>query len=115
MWIEGGRLTAIDEALEHGRTDVDRLLDQVLAGADAQESTLATCPVCRRDLVRQPLAATGVYASRCPGGHGAWAPAGALEALRRFVETHASAAARARRRTRVLTRILLILLVAAPV
>ena len=114
MWIEGGRLTAIDEALERGRIDVDRLLDEVLASAGTQPGAIAACPVCRRDLVRQPLAASGVYASRCPEGHGAWAPAGALEALRRFVDRHVSAEARAKRRVRMLTRVLLILLVATP-
>jgi hypothetical protein len=60
MWIEGGRLAAIDKALHHDRSEVDRLLDEVLASAGTQDGALRGCPVCRRDLVRQPLAATGV-------------------------------------------------------
>ena len=115
MWIEGDRLAVIDEALQRRRSDVDRLLDDVLASAGTQTGAIVVCPACRRDLVRQPLAAPGVYASRCPEGHGAWAPVDALEALRRFVDKHASAEARARRRVRLLTRVLLIVLVAAPV
>jgi hypothetical protein len=115
MWIDGGRLAAIDQALEDDRSAVDRLLADVAAGAATQREALSACPVCRRDLVRQPLAATGVYASRCPADHGAWAPDAALQALQRFVETHASREARARRRLRVLTRVFLVLLVAAPI
>jgi hypothetical protein len=115
MWIDGGRLAAIDQALEHGPSEVDRLLADVLAGADTQRDVLSVCPGCRGDLVRQPLGATGVYASRCPAGHGAWAPDAALHALQRFVETHASAEARARRRVRLLTRVFLVLLAAAPI
>jgi hypothetical protein len=115
MFIQEQRFQALGAADESERVaEVDRLLADMLAGG-AHAGVPTSCPLCRRDLVRQPLAATGVYASRCPDGHGAWAPADAVEALRRFVETHASAAARTRTRLRVLTRVALIVVVAAPV
>ncbi|MEX2147154.1 MAG: hypothetical protein WED01_09105, partial [Candidatus Rokuibacteriota bacterium] len=115
MFIQEQRFQAIGAADERERVaHVDRLLADMLTGG-TQADVPASCPLCRRDLVREPLAATGVYASRCPDGHGAWAPADAVEALRRFVDTHASAAARARTRLRVLTRVLLIAVVVAPV
>jgi hypothetical protein len=116
MFIQEQRFQALGAADERERVaEVDRLLADMLAGAGAQAGVPTSCPLCRRDLERQPLAATGVYASRCPDGHGAWAPADGVEALRRFVDAHASAAARTRARLRVLTRVLLIAAVAAPV
>jgi hypothetical protein len=42
-----GRLAAIDQAPEHGPSEVDWLLADVLAGADAQRDAVSACPGCR--------------------------------------------------------------------
>src|SRR5438094_7959886 len=113
MWIEGERLQVIDSALERGRrAEVEQLLADVVrtpAGADAIPSA---CPTCRRDLIRNPLPGVGLFVSACPDRHGAWMTSDVVETLRRFVDEHATVAAKKRHQLRVLNRLLVILGVA---
>jgi len=110
MWIEGERLQVIDSALERGRrAEVEQLLADVFrtpAGADAIPSA---CPTCRRDLIRNPLPGVGLFVSACPDRHGAWMTSDVVETLRRFVDEHATLAAKKRHQLRVLNRLLVIL------
>lgn len=116
MWIASDRLQLIDAALEGGRRDdVDRLLADILTSDPAPEGIPTACPSCRRDLIRNPLPAVGLYVSTCPDRHGAWMTADVVETLGGFVAEHATLAAKKRHQLRVLNRLLMVLAVVAPV
>src|SRR5258705_6082692 len=112
MWLEGGRLQQIDTALEGDRpTSIDAVLADILNGARVQQSVPTACPSCRRDLLRHPLPVAGLFVSRCPDGHGAWMDPSVADGLQRFVETHASVAARRRHQVRLLRVVLAIFVI----
>lgn len=116
MWIASDRLQLIDAALEGGRRDdVDRLLADILTSDAAPGRIPTVCPSCRRDLIRNPLPAVGLYVSSCPDRHGAWMTADVVETLRGFVAEHATLAAKKRHQLRVLNRLLIVLAVVVPV
>jgi hypothetical protein len=109
MWLEGSRLQQIDTALEGDRpTSIDQVLADILKGAHVQQAVPTACPACRRDLVRHPLPVAGLFVSRCPDGDGAWMDPSVADGLQRFVETHASVAARRRHQVRLLRVVLVI-------
>lgn len=109
MWLEGTRLQQIDTALEGDRpTSIDQVLADILKGARLQQTVPTACPSCRRDLIRHPLPVAGLFVSRCPDGHGAWMDPSVADGLQRFVETHASVAARRRHQIRLLRVVLVI-------
>lgn len=109
MWLEGARLQEIDTALEAGGpTNIDQVLADILKGARVQQTVPTACSSCRRDLVRHPLPVAGLFVSRCPDGHGAWMDPSVADGLQRFVETHASVAARRRHQLRLLRVVLVI-------
>jgi len=111
MWLEDGRLRQIDTVFQAGRpTNIDQVLADILSGARVQQEVPSACPSCRRDLVRHPLPVAGLFVSRCPDGHGAWMDPSVADGLQRFVETHASVAARRRHQVRLL-RVLLVVFV----
>lgn len=113
MWLEGDRLQVIDSALEAGRRDdVDRLLADIFQTEAGQSTVPTACLSCRRDLVRTALPHVGLFVSSCPAGHGAWMGSDVVERLRRFVDEHASVAARKRRQLKILNRLLAMLGVA---
>ncbi len=115
MWIASDRFQLIDEALEGGRRDdVDRLLADILTSDAAPGQIPTACPSCRRDLIRNPLPAVGIYVSTCPDRHGAWMTADVVETLRGFVAEHATRAAKKRHQVRVLNRLLVVFAVIAP-
>ncbi|MBI4255745.1 MAG: hypothetical protein HY616_11795 [Candidatus Rokubacteria bacterium] len=106
MWFEPGRVQALGAALHDGRGDeVDRLLKDIFAGR-AAEDVPATCPTCRRDLVRTPLADCDLFVSACPEQHGAWLSRAEGERLQALVGTHAVARARKRHVLRILLVVL---------
>jgi len=112
MWLEGGRLQQIDTALEGDRpTSIDAVLADILNGARVQQSVPTACPSCWRDLLRHPLPVAGLFVSRCPDGHGAWMDPSVADGLQRFVETHASVAARRRHQVRLLRVVLVIFVI----
>ena len=109
MWFESGRVQALGTALHDGRREeVDRLLEDILTGARTGEAIPATCPSCRRDLVRTPLPDVDLFVSSCPAQHGAWLSRTEGERLRALVGGHAAA----RARTRHVLRVLLVVLAA---
>jgi len=113
MWIEGNRLQVIDSALERGRRDaVEKLLADIFRSNAKHGEIPTTCPTCRRDLVRNALPGVGLYVSACPDRHGAWMTNDVVETLRRFVDEHATLAAKKRHQLRVLNRLLVVLAVA---
>ncbi len=106
MWFEPGRVQVLGTALHDGRGDeVDRLLEEVLAGR-ATEDVPATCPTCRRDLVPTPLAESDLFVSACPGQHGAWLSRAAGERFCALAGAHAGARARKRQVLRILLVVL---------
>lgn len=106
MWFEPGRVQALGTALHDGRGDeVDRLLEDIFASR-AAEDVPATCPTCRRDLVRTPLADGDLFVSTCPAQHGAWLSRAEGERLRALVGAHAVARARKRHVLRILLVVL---------
>src|SRR2546425_11371465 len=110
MWIEGNRLQVIDSALERGRRDdVERLLADIFKSNAKQGEIPTTCPTCRRDLIRNPLPGVSLFVSACPDRHGAWMTSDVVETLRRFVDEHATLAAKKRHQLRILNRLLVIL------
>jgi len=116
MWIGSDRFQLIDAALEDGRRDdVDRLLADIFTAEASSGRVPTSCPSCRRDLIRNPLPAVGIYVSTCPDRHGAWMTADVVETLRGFVAKHATLAAKKRHQIRVLNRLLIVLAVVAPV
>ena len=97
MWIATEGLTRIDTTVRRGRTaEVDRLLSDVLLEPPARTAMPFTCPTCRRDLVRQPLAIADLFVSACPAGHGGWLGPEVAESLRRFMSARAAAESRRR-------------------
>ena len=97
MWIATDGLTRIDSTVRRGRTaEVDRLLSDVLFEPPARAAIPMACPTCQRDLVRQPLAISGLFVSACPAGHGGWLGPDVAESLRRFVSARAAAESRRR-------------------
>src|SRR6267142_2318758 len=115
MRIEGDRLRVIDSALERGRRDdIEQLLADIFRSNAKQGEIPATCPTCRRDLVRNPLPGAGLYVSACPDRHGAWMTSDVVETLRGFVAEHATLAAKKRHQLRLLNRLLVVLAVGVP-
>jgi hypothetical protein len=97
MWVGQTGLTEIDTKLRDGATaEVDRLLREVLADPAVPSTVPVSCPTCRRDLVRQPLAIAGLFGSACPDGHGAWLSPDVADSLRALVGTRATATRRHR-------------------
>ena len=110
MWIEGERLQVIDSALERGgRAEVEQLLADVFRTPAGAAAIPSACPTCRRDLVRNPLLGVSLFVSACPDRHGAWMTSDVVETLRRFVDEHATLAAKKRHQLRILNRLLVIL------
>jgi len=110
MWIEGERLQVIDSALERGgRAEVEQLLADVFRTPAGAAAIPSACPMCRRDLVRNSLPGVSLFVSACPDRHGAWMTSDVVETLRRFVDEHATLAARKRHQLRILNRLLVIL------
>src|SRR5262245_7982529 len=86
MWVEQTGLAEIDSKLRYGATaEVDQLLREVLSASAVPSAVPVSCPTCRRDLVRQPLAIAGLFGSACPAGHGAWLSPEVAESLRALV------------------------------
>jgi hypothetical protein len=97
MWMSGDGLARIGATVQRGGTaEVDRLLSEVFFQPPRHATLPLTCPTCRRDLVRQPLAVAGLFVSACPQGHGAWLDPEVAQSLRRLVATRAAAASRHR-------------------
>jgi hypothetical protein len=110
MWIEGERLQVIDSALERGRrAEVEQLLADVFRTGAGAAAIPSACPTCRRDLVRNPLPGVGLFVSACPDRHGAWMTSDVVETLRRFVDEHATLAAKKRHQLKILNRLLVLL------
>lgn len=88
MWVEQTGLAQIDTRVRYGAgEEVDRLLQDVLAGSDTSTTVPAACPTCQRDLVRQSLAIGSLFVSACPGGHGAWLSPDVAESLKGLAGT----------------------------
>ncbi len=86
MWVEQTGLTQIDTKVRYGAAaEVDRLLQDLLAGATAPATVPVGCPTCQRDLVRQSLAIGTLFVRACPNGHGAWLSPETAESLRSLV------------------------------
>jgi hypothetical protein len=86
MWVEQTGLTQIDTKVRYGAAaEVDRLLQELLAGATTPATVPVGCPTCQRDLVRQSLAIGTLFVSACPNGHGAWLSPETAESLRSAV------------------------------
>jgi hypothetical protein len=97
MWMSSDGLARIGATVRRGGTaEVDRLLSDVFFQPSPLPTVPLTCPTCRRDLVRQPLAVGELFVSACPQGHGAWLDPDVAESLRRLVATRAAAASRHR-------------------
>jgi hypothetical protein len=91
MWVEQTGLTQIDTKVRYGATaEVDRLLQDLLAGPVSPATVPVSCPTCRHDLVRQSLAIGALFVSACPNGHGAWLSPEIAESLRALVGTRAT-------------------------
>jgi hypothetical protein len=91
MWVEQTGLTQIDTKVRYGAAaEVDRLLQDLLAGPASPATVPVGCPTCRRDLVRQALAVGALFVSACPSGHGAWLSPEVAESLRALVDTRAT-------------------------
>jgi hypothetical protein len=90
MWLTGTSLERIDSALGRGPAfEVDRLLDEILAGASHTEPTPTICAVCRRDLTRAHLGHSPVLIHSCPEGHGSWLDGAGVTALHRLLQDRA--------------------------
>ena len=110
MWIEGERLQVIDSALERGRqAEVEQLLADVFCTPAGTDAVPSACPTCHRDLTRNPLPGVGLFVSACPFRHGAWMTSHVVDSLRRFVDEHATLAAKKRHQLKILNRLLIVL------
>jgi len=110
MWIEGDRLQVIDSALERGRqAEVEQLLADVFRTPAGRDAVPSACPTCHRDLTRNPLPGVGLFVSACPFRHGAWMTSHVVDSLRRFVDEHATLAAKKRHQLKILNRLLIVL------
>ncbi|HET7343035.1 MAG TPA: hypothetical protein VFL90_16335, partial [Methylomirabilota bacterium] len=97
MWMSSDGLARIGATVQRGGTaEVDRLLSDVFLQPSPRSQAPLTCPACRHDLVRQPLAAADLFVSACPQGHGAWLDPDIAESLRCLVATRAAVASRHR-------------------